>query len=280
MLNSNRENGVLYPGIPFDEYLSAPGVNSTALKDITRSPAHHVARMLEPKEPTPALEFGKLLHYAVLEPEAFATRARIKPKFDRRTKIGKEADSEFTASVAPDDIVVPSEWGEKLHRICAKVQRHPVIRRLLAKGTREGTFWWMDERTGLLCKARPDFASETGILVDLKTTEDAREDAFSKAIWNYRYDIQAAHYTAGAEATGIARGDAYAFIAVEKEAPYEMCIYTAGITVLSMGNQWRDKMMDTYKQCAESGVWPGYSPSARPIGLPLWAKGPEDEDEG
>jgi hypothetical protein len=278
-LKPEYAQGKLYPGISFDEYLAADGVNATALKHVTRSPAHYVASLLDPKTPTPALEFGKLLHYAVLEPQLFLANCKVKPKFDRRTKAGKEGDAEFTAAIAPTDIVVPEELEEKLKRICDRVYKHPAIRRLLEKGTREGTFWWTDKRTGLLCKGRPDFASATGILVDLKSTGDAREDAFSKAIWDYRYDIQAAHYTSGADACGIARPDAYAFIAIEKEPPYELCIYTAGVTILSMGNQWRNKAMDTYKRCVDSGEWPGYPRLAKPIGLPMWAKGVEDDND-
>jgi exodeoxyribonuclease VIII len=272
--------GILHPDVPFADYLRADGINATGLKKILRSPAHYRASLTEPDEPTESLEFGTLLHTIVLEPDAFEARAVVQRKYGR-SKAEKEALAEWEASLAPDAIVVSEVWADKLRTMRDRVYENPHARRLLERGVREGTFWWEDPETGLLCKGRPDFVSATGILVDLKTAADACREAFQRALWSYRYDVQAAHYCAGAEATKIARADAYAFMVIEKEPPYAMAIYTCDKaepgqvdwSVLGLGGAWRREAMRIYQQCTESGTWPGYQLKPEPITMPRWAQG-------
>lgn len=271
--------GELIQDIPFEEYLAATGINASGLKHIARSPAHYRASLSEPPRESTALTIGKLTHLAILEPARFNDHAVVMPKFDMRKNVDKAAFADWKAALAPDAIEVPEYCHEQIQRMTDKVQAHPAARRLLEKGVREGTFFWTDPDTGELCKGRPDFVSGTGIIVDLKTTQDARNAEFSKSMWTYRYDIQAAHYCAGSEVTGIGRADAYAFLVVEKEPPYEIGVYTAGASVLGVGRQWRREAMATYAECRRTGIWPGYPQRAEVIELPAWAKEVETKDE-
>lgn len=264
--------------LPFSTYLEADAINASGLKHIIRSPAHYQASLTEPPPETDALRFGKLLHLAVLEPERYAALARPCPKFDKRTKAGKADLAAWAESLTDDCIEVPEAWHGKIQRMSDKVHAHTMAARLLARGTRESSFFWTDPATSVLCKARPDFVSQSNILVDLKTTTDARIDPFSRAIWEYRYDIQAAHYCAGAAATGLARSDQYAFLVLEKDPPHEVAVYVASDTVIGVGTQWRRDAMAVYARCRSTGVWPGYPQRAEIIGLPPWAKG-AGEDE-
>lgn len=276
----NLPVNVLHEGIPFEDYIRASGINASGLKKILRSPAHYQATFTDPEEPTESLVFGKWMHLRILEPELFAARAVYQPKLRKNRKVEKEALAEWEASLSPDAIVIPECWEGVLERMADRVYAHPAARRLLERGVREGTFFWTDPETGLLCKGRPDFVSATGIIVDLKSTIDARKDAFAAAMWRYRYDVQAAHYAAGAEVTGLATGKEYAFMVVEKEPPYEICVYACAMpsageagSVLGLGTQWRTEAMRIYKRCRETGIWPGYSQRYEPIEMPRWAKG-------
>src|SRR6478609_9326519 len=101
------EVGILHEGVAFEDYLRAPGINASGLKRILRSPAHFQASLTEPEEPTESLEYGKLLHFIVLEPELFEARCVVQPKFDLRTKVGKAGLAEWEAACPPDALVVP-----------------------------------------------------------------------------------------------------------------------------------------------------------------------------
>lgn len=276
------ETGKLIENLEFEDYAKADGANSHGLMDVLRSPAHyyeHRYNRVEGKE-TEALLFGKLFHYAILEPVLFQKNYVIKPAFDRRTKIGKEAAQIWENTLTPEAIVVPEKFVEGLTRMSQKILTHPKAKLLLGKGVRETTLFWNDRETGELCKMRPDFISEKGHIVDLKTSKDGREDYFSRDILKYKWHIQAAHYCEGARSNPHLKisPDTFIYVVVEKDPPYEIAIYPAGGSVLGVGEQWRSKAMRTYAKCKKANHWPGYNAEMRVIELPQWAESVDPDD--
>ena len=78
-------------------------------------------------------------------------------------------------------------------------------------------FFWHDEDHDVQCKARFDFvAARSNIVVDIKTTQDARPDRFARDLVTYQYGLQAAHYLAGARATGCANAERFVIVALEE----------------------------------------------------------------
>ena len=72
-------------------------------------------------------------------------------------------------TIPPDDMVVIGE-------MVAAVRGHKYAD-FLTKGEVEMSYYWRDELTGIDCQARPDcfkIVDGRGIVVDLKTTADAR----------------------------------------------------------------------------------------------------------
>ncbi|NBO40554.1 MAG: hypothetical protein EBU92_03265, partial [Betaproteobacteria bacterium] len=45
----------------------------------------------------------------------------------------------------------------------------------------ENSMFWTDQETGIECRARPDIIRPDGLIVDLKTTQDAGASAFAKS---------------------------------------------------------------------------------------------------
>lgn len=125
---------------------------------------------------------------------------------------------------------------------------------------------------GVWCRCMADNAPERGrYLYDFKTTTDASPDACRRAVENYGYDVQAAHYLATWEAaTGERR--AFRFIFQEKTAPYEVSV----VELLNEPDHPEDWMADArekaaearsiWGRCLESGEWPGYPPMVAIIG--------------
>ena len=70
----------IYDGLPDAVYHDAPGVSSSVLKEMGRSPAHCRAKQDgDRNKRTKALETGIILHCAVLEPERFAQDYALPP---------------------------------------------------------------------------------------------------------------------------------------------------------------------------------------------------------
>lgn len=273
------EKGVLYPDVPFPEYCKAEGINSHGLMDIDRSPAHFYEAKFNKVEDegSKAMQLGRLLHLAILEPKLFAERCVYEPVFEGPTKDGRmstqsaaarEKKAQWYMNLHAEAVVVPQDQIEKLLGMAKKVTQHPRAMKLLEDGVREGTLFWDDQETGELCKGRWDFLTTKKHIVDFKTSNDARFEPFWRQIKKLHYDLQAAHYLSGAKQTKIASPDVYVFLVVENKPPYEIAIYPAGMSILAYGERKRERTMRLYAKCKKENKWPGYNPDARTIEYP------------
>jgi exodeoxyribonuclease VIII len=249
------------------EYHSDPAIGKSMLDSIARSPLHYWARHVDPNRveptPTPAMVLGTAFHALLLERDLFETSYIAAPSVDRRTKAGKATWAELEASgktvLSEDDLAA-------LTGMAASVLQHPAASRLLAlPGRAEVSLFYEDDATGLRCKARPDWLTDGGIIVDIKTTQDASPEAFRKSAYNFRYDVQAAHYTAAVP------DSAFVFIAVEKTPPYAVAVYEADISVMQSGHARRRDNLNCLADCLERDEWPGYDSKIQPLGVPSWA---------
>jgi exodeoxyribonuclease VIII len=118
-----------------------------------------------------------------------------------------------------------------------------------------------------------------GLIVDLKSTLDARRAAFERSIHGYGYHIQAAFYALGFEAiTGEALRD-FAFISVEKHPPYAVAVYRLDDAAIAHGAKLVRQALRTYAGCLERNYWPAYSESIETVSLPAWVRlDPETEE--
>jgi exodeoxyribonuclease VIII len=272
----------IHRDISFEEYSSADAINSHGLMDMLRSPAHFYERRFRGEDKsTKATEFGRMLHFAVLEPEQFAKKCVVEPEFIGLTKDGKpsnrsgealEKKKTWRASLAPDVLIVTPEILEKLIRMSNKILSHPIAGKLLKGSVTEATIFWQDEETDIVCKARLDVVSASGYIIDLKTTRDARDFKFVWQIKDYDIDLQLSHYLKAAQSTKQIRSDAAILIAAESESPHEVAVYPVGTRILFRGEHRRSKAMRVYAECLKTGKYPGYNPEARTIDFGEWAE--------
>ena len=269
----------LYPDVPAPVYRRWRAASQSILAILRdRSPAHAYEAMVNPPPQTDAERLGEAVHMAVLQPDLFARRYVRGPEGDRRTKAVREAWQEVAAANPGATILLPAEY-DQIIAIRDAVYRHPTARKLFG-GEAERSAVWRDPDTGVLCKGRFDEINRTvGCITDLKTTQDASPAAFTRAIYGYRYYLQAAHYLAGAQALGI---DVrfFVIIAVEKEPPYGVAIYHVSGEAIRAGLEELRPLLTVYARCMETGVWPSYPAEAVEITLPPWAWRQIDERVG
>lgn len=246
--------------------------SKSALDLVHRSPAHYKAWVDgHEKEPTPALIFGRALHMALLEPERFARKFATQPDFgDCRFKENKARRDEWRRDNAGRE-PLSAEDADVIDGMVRSVRAHPLASKLLVDGQSELTVRWRDEATGLECKARADYyVRERGLIIDVKTTEDAGPEGFAKSCARYGYHRQHALYRDGFRASGLP-AEHFVFVAIEKEPPYAVATYVLDDEALARGEDSIADDMATLAECMKTGCWPGYATSIRVLTLPRWA---------
>lgn len=216
------------------------------------------------------MRMGTLVHTAILEPDDLGNLI-VAPIVDRRTTSGKADWAAFLIEAEGREIVEAEEL-DKLHAIRDAVWAHPAASKLLAMLREvETSIFWTDPETGVECRSRPDGIMTNNVIVDVKTTKDARQDEFAKSVANYRYHVQSAFYSDGFAAIYGEPPKRFAFIAVETEPPHLCAVYVASEAMTLRGRaDYRDDLA-TYKRCLETDTWPGLPETPTVIELPKWA---------
>ncbi len=267
-----------YQGVDFDTYASWTAANASTLKGFAKTPAHVEHERQTGGKQTKAKELGWLLHLAVFEPERFASEVVDAPNISRRTKRGKAVWAQFEAE-HPGAYVVDVNMRNQINGMANALARHSSVSEFLSgPGFNELSIVWMEKETGVLCKSRLDRVAnfnEWPTVADLKSTKDASRRAFEGSIANYGYHVSAAHYLDGLETLQpVPPGNPYRrfmWLAAESSAPYCAAVYEIDDESLAQGLEDRNRYLRKWKECTESGVWPGYPDGVEYAGLPPWA---------
>jgi hypothetical protein len=243
-----------------------------------RTPAHLRYALDHPDaDDTDALILGRAVHCLILDGEScYDHRFAVGPCDHRGRKDWKD----WRADVPSDmDALRPMDDAQA-RAMAESIMHHPAARDLLeAADLREVSMLW--EQDGVPCKARPDaLAPSIGAVVDVKTTIDAGPNAFMRAIWNFGYHRQGAHYMPGVRTL---RPDAewqyYAIIALEKEPPYLPAVYELRDDAIAGGETQLAPLRQRWAECMRTGHWPGYPSGSTQISLPPWGWTAIDEME-
>jgi ATP-dependent exoDNAse (exonuclease V) beta subunit len=270
----------LFQGIAFDDYALWPAANFSVLSKFRRTAMHARHYMLSGSESSERMRAGWLAHIAILEPKAFERDFVAAPKLDKRTKVGKSAWSEFVAAHKDQEALTEEEFSRCV-RIGRAVHEHPAAAEILeGPGINEASLLWRDEETGVPCKGRLDrLVSYRGrpVIVDVKTTTSAARRDWERSVASLAYHEQAAHYLDGASA--LAPLDRlFLWIVVEQEEPHGVAVYEIEEAALSQGRDDCHKHLRQYRECLETGLWPGYAPGIDYAGIPAWAYRSLDAD--
>jgi hypothetical protein len=261
------EPGV-YKGVSFADYLAWDAVSNSRLNLARRSLLHYKESVFS--EPSDAMRLGSFVHCGVLEPEAVALRYIVMPDFTRHaenvTKGGKPSTSSTDWSdakcaefkrVNSDKEVIDKDTYRTLLGINRAIAKNKRAAEWLSEpGDSEVSIVWVDDETGLLCKARIDWLPQSrNAITDLKTGRDIQ--AFPKSIANFGYHRQAAHYTDGLAAL---HGELVPFriIAVEPTPPYGVRSAPMNEDTIDIGRSEVRQALRAIAGAYESGEWPGY----------------------
>jgi exodeoxyribonuclease VIII len=279
----------LIKDLSFDEYHAVDALSASGMRELSRSAWHYRNRV--PITPTRAMLNGSLVHCAQLEPGALSSRYVVVPEDapKRPTKAQWNAAKPSPASVeamawwtgfqktcGDREIVAADDYAITQAQLKA-VQSDPELAELFSVGYGEASLFWIDPRTGVYCKARPDWChpradGQRVQLADLKATADDTPQGFSRAVARMGYYRQQAHYEAGFEAcTGFVVED-FVFAVVSSVPPVLAIPYRLIPEVMEQAEQERTELLELYADCLKRNRWPAYSAEERMVDLPKYAK--------
>lgn len=245
--------------------------NSTLKIIRDRSPAHYRAWVdAEDDNETPPLLFGLAYHMRVLEPERYAREYQVMPSFgDMRSSNNRAKRDEWLAD-NPGVTTVSAADGERIEAMHTALMAHPLVAGIMREGHSEVTMRWIDEPTGVRCRARVDWWVPGKLLMDLKTTDDASPRGFVRSIDKYGYHAQHSFYCEAARCCGETIRN-YLILAQEKEPPYVAAVYHVDTAAEIRGYELISAGLQTMRDCLASDTWPGYSTGITQLSLPPWS---------
>lgn len=253
-----------------EEYHSdKTAANYSSLKHMLRSPAAYLYNLQNQTPASKQMQYGTIIHMALLESEKFKSMYVVEPIFSGVTKSGEVTTSknasdvkrkyeDWRNSLLPGALVVTQEQLDGLNGITKSMISNPKILAAVSNGIPEAKGTWIDLDTGIVCRMAIDlWMPDQRYLLDGKTTSKSAEwDQFRKNVENMHYDMQLAMYCDGVEAITGNHPNFTGWIAIEQMGPWEIELHLAHELYIEVG-RWKYKTcLKKLKKCIETGVFP------------------------
>ena len=139
------------------------------------------------------LRFGDCFHIMLLEPKHFNEKVILWSGKPRNTKDGRADYESAMEAYRPGMRLMTEDEYQSAQDMAASVMSLKSARNFLERdGDAELSFFWKDEVYDVDCKARMDFVTNDGFIIDVKTAQQADHENFKKGAFNFRYYMQAA----------------------------------------------------------------------------------------
>jgi exodeoxyribonuclease VIII len=206
------EPGIYYD-VPDDDYRKWNAFSKSLVKPALKT-GEHLRAYIDGHRKTQSMHFGSLVDCMVLEPKEFDKRYALQPStYDKEETRGRGANKETYTVTKPWNMnsntckeiasrlmesgkeIISSYDYERAILCRDSIMGNDEIRRSVENGKKQVSIVWNEPHTGVLCKGRPDILGNH--IDDLKCTEDASEESFSRIAGNFLYHVQAAAYQDG-----------------------------------------------------------------------------------
>ena len=237
------------------------------------APAKFRYEQLHPSPPKAEFDLGHAAHHMILGtgPELVIIDALDYKKKDAQ-------DAKKAAHAAGQVPLLPWQY-DLVEDMAAALRNDPVAGPLLrpSKGRVELTLVWRDVQTGVMLRARVDFArpeigTDVVYIVDYKTAKSSEPSAIERMIYDRGYHQQMDFYCDGAMESGLTHSPVPLLVVQEKTPPYIVTVTAITKTALDWGSVLNRAAINLYSRCLATDTWPGYTTDIIASGVPGWAE--------
>lgn len=250
-----------------EEYHAHENISSSDLKAVASTTLRHWKGKV--RKENPAFDLGTAVHAMLLEPEK---ELIVRGPETRRGKAWSEAKEDAEKQ---NKLLLTEADYDLACDMAEECLTHPMGAKLLNNKEliTEASFFVTCPETGLGLKTRPDgFLASAGLILDVKTCQDASLNGFSKALRNFNYSMQQSFYRYCLEIEGIKISN-FIFIAIEKEKPHATACYELSDKYDRYARQGMMQTLHKIKRAKETGDFSTGWPDLDTISLPPWLDG-------
>lgn len=268
----------VYDQLPAEDYHRDPALSASGMKLLLDPgcPAQYRWERDHPQEQKNIFDIGNALHRRVLGAGA---KLRVLDFDNYKTKKAQDAKKDaYTEGFTP---VLPDEM-ERVRAMETAVRAHPLAGHMFRSGRPEVSLFFKDPTSGVSLRSRLDWLDVDrpgrAVMTDLKTIGTGVDlDSIERAIYDWGYHVSSVQYKEAAMALELAGEDAVStLVFVCKEPPHLVRVVQVPHLALKVGRAKRRRAIEVFKECTESGRWPGYD-EVTYAGLPGWAQAREEE---
>lgn len=252
--------------MPNGEYQAHPALSSSGAKKLLlpSCPAIFDYERVHGEEHKREYDLGSAAHTLLL---GSGPQPHVIDAANYKTKAAQqERDEAYARGDVP---LLPQEF-DAVQEMVAAVRNHSTAGELFSAGKAEVSLFWTDPTTGVPCRARPDWLRADSI-IDFKTSTSVAPQHIAKSVADFGYHVQASLYLAGAIELKLIEPDApFYFVFQSKNPPHLIKVVELDEVALSIGRDRMELALEIFRDCTESGLWPGYGDDIELISLPAY----------
>ncbi len=241
------------------EFLENRPLSYSRLKEFRRSPKHYILSFEKVKVTSEAQLIGSVTDCLLIEgEESFNKTFMVYTPFDKRSNAAK-AEWEALLAKARDTnkTLVDKVTVETAQKCVTSIRECEPAQPFLNMRRRHTKLTWRDKATGLPCIGYTDWdciVNDQLFIVDLKTSQSADPDDFTRAVWTFQYFMQVGSYLEGYKNMYF-QFPYFLFLTVETTEPYNVSLnFVEG----KYAEFCREEFLGTlkaFKQCLDKNLW-------------------------
>lgn len=249
----------VYTDLSHIDYLETEGfVSSSQLK-------RHLPEFFKPFNGSPSADIGSVLHARFTGDDTPLTVV------DAATWTSKAAKETRETVTAAGGYAILSGDQSAVDGMENALRAHSVAESLLVGAAGRWEVSVFTDIDGVPSKARFDRILDNGVAVDVKTTKSGPGSyALSRAVLDYGYDLQEAHYMEVARSAGIEL-ESFFFVFVQNVMPYHVTVVELDADFMERGGALRDLALSRYLHPSMVPSYPGETGTLE-LSLPRWAR--------
>ena len=270
----------VYSHVSIDAYHSTticvgPSVSSSGLRTIfTQSPAHFYSDSAynkdnddddddEKKAESEAFILGRAAHHILLGEDNFSTGFIMRPLEapDGRAWNGNNASCRewLEKEAKAGRTVLTPKQIKTIRGMARSLAKDELVSAGILNGGIELSAFWLDEKTGVWCKIRPDsIPNDSGDVADLKTTIKMGDEIDRSIFLEYRYDMQGEMIRWGLREICGLKVESFSLVFVGKKKPFAVDTVTIKEEDLDAAGKDLRAALDTFAYCLKTGNWFGH----------------------